>query len=211
MQSPTQPIVTFLENDRKLLKLIKPQENKEILSVFLLPSRENQGRKVLGSSSLVGFKKTIYNHVIARDGNLYPFRNRKKNSHTHFGLKQQLSKLGKSFGYLSQNLLHFCVGEALKSTYSSEALLKKNRAVPNLVEVIETHLMIMLTRNQRYVSFSQAKQSLNSRRGKCESLACSLDLSQIRKPPSEKKLRQVLKLGENNRITVPWINVGSVI
>lgn len=127
------------------------------------------------SSSLTGFKKVLFNRIIAREGGLYPGYNRRKHNHSHYMIiYYQLKRLSRAFSYFSKNKIDFFIAAALKETYPSQENVGRNlskkslphrivqskRAIYNCVDLVETDSTTLLTRNQYYYSLPQAKQSL---------------------------------------------------
>ena len=122
-----------------------------------------------GSSNIAGFKKRLFNQVMARGDLLYPAFNRRKHNHTHkLVVYNQLAKLSKSLSYLSVNKIRFYIGFALneagyttrKGEVNNTSTLRR-RTVFSLVGVVETDTALLLTRWQRYLSLAQSRQSIN--------------------------------------------------
>jgi hypothetical protein len=199
----------FLLKSESFIK--KRKKNKKLLLT----------KKILASSSLGGFKKTLFNSVQFRDGVLFTPYHKKNQNHSHYGISQyELRKLAKCFGYFSQNKVRFFVAETLKQTYGSAKSKSKvsliSKSVPNLVDIIETQCMIVLTRNQRYFSFFLATKCVNKRQRQRKTELSCLDLSKLCNQKNvllcqgSRVIRQGLKRSETNRRIVPWLNIGSV-
>lgn len=162
------------------------------------------------SCSQPGFKKLMFNRVLVRGNSFEPSYNRRKHSHSHrLIINHQLQNLSKTFGYLSQNKIKFCIAQSLKLCYGikKQRLLDTNKALINskttlvfMTDLIETHSHILLTRNQYSGSLRSAQQKLNHQQKSYFNLKRILDYA-----------RTKTKKKANVGLTQRWVAPGSVI
>lgn len=142
---------------------------KSLLRHGKRPSLLKQLRTISGSSRISCFKKVLYNQVIARGYMLYPVFNRRKQKHSYsMVVNNHRVKLGKMFSPMSQGLMSFYTGFALKAAMRTiigghKATLKK-RSSPYLVSNVERNTALLLTRCQWYFSLRKSRQSMNHRK-----------------------------------------------
>lgn len=126
-----------------------------------------------GSTSTIGFKQVLYNRIKIEKNRLYPSYNRRKHNHSHHILiSNQLSKLSKTFNYLSKNKLKNFITLALRKAFGYKAdsstlrpyyqlsRYMSIRSMPNLISILENQMDTLIWRNQLKYCLAYSRQTV---------------------------------------------------
>lgn len=152
----------------------KTTQTDTFLPVGLLRTNHHRTTpRVIGGSTVSGFKKLLYHQVMARGYMLYPGFNRRKHNHSYaMVVNNHQVRLGKMYSYLSKNRISAYIGLALKAAWSNIAVVggdtswrhnpgKKSlrkTALPFLVGVIESDSALLLLRCQHRFFLRTSRQ-----------------------------------------------------
>lgn len=151
--------------------------------------KEGCSKALKASSSLPGFKKTLFNHVLVRQGGFEPRYNRRKHSIGHdLTLNQPLRKLNKMLPGFNLRRLRVCVAFSLRRCYGlkqnrqspqslNAALLEASLPTKMFVSLVESHNLNLKTRNMFFKTLRHAAQNLNHSKRKRQTLSLVLQKS----------------------------------